>query len=222
MLRPLVGIGAAALMMVGSYAYAQRPGGFGRPASPPPAAPGIQNPGFQNPGFQNPGFGNPGLQPNQNPGWNNWNQNRIWIDAPFASRWVTPGPRYGGYNSIWYTPYGNWNVPMSGRASFLTPGYVTPEVLATIPAQVSGRETGMQVTQVFDRGGAKQADLRPGDIILGVGKTRTQSFEALQAALVGVSDTEIVFINKDNNRVERMPIKVDNGKIGVEVVPVTL
>jgi len=220
MLRPLIGVGAAALMILGSSAFAQRPG-LGRPPGPPPALPGIQNPGIQNPGVQNPGF-NPGFQPNQNPGWNNWNRNRIWIDAPFASRWVTPGPMYGGYNSIWFTPYGNWNVPMSGRASFLTPNYVAPGVVATVPADVSGRETGMQITDVFDYGGAKSANLRAGDIILGVGKTRTQSLEALQAALVGVSDTEIVFINKDNNRVEKMPIKVDNGKIGVEVVPVTL
>jgi len=222
MLRPLIGVSASALMMVGSFAFAQPPG-LGRPPGPPPALPSLPtNPGFQNPSFQNPGFGNRGIQPNQNPGWNNFNRNRIWIDAPFSNRWVSPGPVYGGYNSVWFTPYGNWNVPMSGRASFLAPSYVGPEVIATVPVEVSGRETGMRITEVFDNGGAKNANLRKGDIILGVGKTRAQSFEALQAALVGATDTEIVFINKDNNKVERLPIKVENGRIGVEVVPVTL
>jgi hypothetical protein len=215
MLRPLIGVSASALMLMGSLAFAQRPG-LGRPPGPPPAPPTV--PRIQNPGIQNPGF-----QGNQNRDWNNnWNRNRIWIDAPFASRRVSPGPVYGGYNSIWFTPYGNWNVPMSGRTSFFVPNYVTQEVIATVPVEMSGRETGMQITQVFDDGGAKNANLRPGDVILGIGKTRTQSFELLQAALLGVTDTEIVFINKDNNKVEKMPIKVDNGKIGVEVVPVTL
>jgi hypothetical protein len=218
MLRPLIGASASALMLMGSIAFAQPPG-LGRPPGPPPALPSLPTgPRIQNPGVQNPGF-----QGNQNRNWNNnWNRNRIWIDAPFASRWVSPGPMYGGYNSIWFTPYGNWNVPMSARASFFVPNYVTQEVIATVPVEMSGRETGMQITQVFDYGAAKDANLRPGDIIIGIGKTRTQSFEALQAALLGVTDTEIVFVNKDNNKVERMPIKVDNGKIGVEVVPVTL
>jgi hypothetical protein len=219
MLRPLIGLSAAAFILVGSFAYAQRP--QGRPKGQPPA---VQTQPI-NPKVQNQGPGNQRVQPNQNPGWNNWNRNRIWIGTPYWDGWVNPGPVYGGYNSVWFAPYASWIVPISSRAGFgffYAPRVAIPDVIATVPVEIAGRETGMQITDVFDGGGAKNANMRRGDIILGVGKTRTQSLEELQAALLGVTDTEIVFINKDNNRIEKMPIQVDNGRIGVAVVPVTL
>jgi membrane-associated protease RseP (regulator of RpoE activity) len=81
----------------------------------------------------------------------------------------------------------------------------------------------MQITEVTDGGIAKGVDLRPGDVILGVGKTRTRTFEELQAALAASKDeVDIVFVNGETGKVEKLPIKPDNGKIGVAVIPVPL
>ncbi len=217
MLRPLITLSAAALMVLGNFAVASaqpRPPGQppGRPPGPPPNIQPQQQfrPGqtIQNPNSQFQWNLNRGSQWNQNRGWN---QNWGWNDPTWSNRW-------GNGASIWFQPYGAWNVPMSGRYG---PSYILPPP-AVVPVELVGREYGLQITEVFDGGGAKSAQLRAGDIILGVGKTRTQSFEALQAALVGIADADIVFVNRDNNRVERMPVKVDNGKIGVAVIPVAM
>jgi len=226
MLRPLIGVSATALMILGSFASAQ-PQGRGRPPGPPPALPGVRmNPPIQNQQFQNPSFQrNQGFEWNQNRNWNNGNQNRFWFDSPYSTRWSDPYP-YGGYNSVWYTPFVRWNVPLSGRAGFgilVAPTeYIVPEVSAVVPAEVASREQGLRITEVFDDGTAKMANLRAGDVILGVGQTRTPTFESLRLALLGNTETEIVFINRDNNKVEKMPVKVENGRIGVAVVPVAL
>lgn len=83
-------------------------------------------------------------------------------------------------------------------------------------------ETGLKITELLV-GPAKAANLRAGDIILGVGPTRTQTFEELQKALAASTDkTEIVFINGDDKKVEKIPLVPNNGKIGVAVVPVNL
>jgi hypothetical protein len=80
-------------------------------------------------------------------------------------------------------------------------------------------ESGLRITNVTESGVAKQVDLRAGDVILGVGEKRTQTFEELQAALAAATDeTDIIFINGENGQVERLPIKPVNGKIGVSVV----
>jgi len=218
MLRPLIGA-ATALLFLATLAYAQPR--LGRPPGPPPALPPV--PQIQNPPLQNQFQPNRGFQWNQNRNWNNWNQNRVWIDAPFATRTFYP---YGGFNSVWYTPFARWNVPLSGRAGFsvlYAPAqYAVPEVVATMPAELAGQEHGMYVTEVFDHGTAWEANLRAGDIIVGVDQKRTQSFESLQLALLGNTEAEIVFINHDNGRIEKMPVKVENGKIGVAVVPIAL
>jgi len=174
------------------------------------------------PGFGGPGIGGPGIGiqfGNQNRGFNNGWNNQGWG----WNQWGTPGIYYGGNNfGIWYTPYSTWNVPMSGRYG---PTYVVPEtttVTTVVPANAElTSQYGLQVTQVFE-GGAKKADLRRGDVILGVGKTRTESFEALQAALVGAKEVDIVFLNNESKKIEKLPVKVEDNKIGVEVVPVVM
>jgi len=62
-------------------------------------------------------------------------------------------------------------------------------------------------------------DLRVGDVIVGVGNTRTQTFAELQAALAAVKEEiDIIFINGENGEVEKLPIKPIDGKIGASVV----
>jgi len=203
MLRPLLVLGATAAMTFGVLSTAEaQPGRGGGRGGPGPGGPGIGIQfGNQNRGFNN-GFNNPG-----------WNQRG------------NPGIYYGSSNfSIWYMPYSSWNVPMSGRGGYYGPTYVVPAptVTTVVPANAEIMpQHGLQVTRVFE-GGAKKADLRTGDVILGVGKTRTESFEALQVALVGAKEVEIVFFNNESKTVEKLPVKVDDGKIGVEVVPVAM
>jgi hypothetical protein len=186
-----------------------------------PGRGGGRGGGFGGPRIGGPGFGGPGIgvQGNfggANRGFSGWNQPG-WGNRGFYGN---PGV------SIWYSPYGTWNVPMSGRGygvyDYVTPSYVVPAPSTTtvVPAEAS-TQYGLQITRVFD-GGAKKADLRTGDVILGIGQTRTESFEALQAALVGAKEVEIVFLNNESKKVEKLPVKVDDGKIGVEVVPVVM
>jgi len=209
MVRPLLLLGATAAMSLGLWNSAEAQpgrGGFGR------GGPGIGGPGVGGPGIGIQ-FGTPNRGFNNgwnNPGWGGYG-------------WGTPGIFYGGNNfGLWYTPYSNWNVPYSTRGGYVVPA--TPSVTTTtvVPANAEATsQYGLQVTRVFE-GGAKKADLRTGDVILGVGKTRTESFEALQAALVGAKEVELVFFNNESKKVEKLPVKVDDGKIGVEVVPVVM
>jgi len=204
MLRPLLLLGASAAITLGVLSTADaQPGRGGGRGGPGPGGPGI---GIQF-GNQNGGFNN---------GWNNsgWNQRGY------------PGIYYGTGNlSIWYSPYSSWNAPYSTRGGYYGPTYVvpaTPTVTTVVPANAEMTpQYGLQVTRVFE-GGAKKADLRSGDVILGVGKTRVESFEALQAALIGAKEVDIVFFNNESKKVEKLPVKVDDGKIGVEVVPVAM
>jgi len=115
---------------------------------------------------------------------------------------------------------------MSGRRGYgvydyVAPSYVVPAPSTTTVVPAENAQYGLQITRVFE-GGAKKADLRTGDVILGVGQTRVESFEALQAALVGAKEVEIVFLNNESRKVEKLPVKVDDGKLGIEVVPVAM
>jgi hypothetical protein len=202
---------AAAALALSNFTLAEaQPRGKGQnPGRPPNVQPQQVRPNV-----------NPQSQGNWNRGWNQnwgWNQPGGW-NQPWGWNQGWYGPAWGQGPSIWFQPFGAWNVPPSARWG---PSYVAAPV-ATIPAEIAGREYGLQITEVFDGGGAKNANMRAGDVILGVGKTRTDSLEALQAALVGVAQADVVFVNRDNNRVERMPVKVDNGRIGVAVEPVML
>jgi hypothetical protein len=143
------------------------------------------------------------------------------------------GLGYGGYG---YGGLGIWNTPWSSRygyygaSGFFSPSAAYSAAPVTAPVgidplaygQQQPSEWGLKVTDVYD-GPAKTADLRAGDVILGLNQTRTQSFEELQQALATAKGpTEIVFINGESHKVEKLPITPTDGKIGVAVVPAAL
>jgi hypothetical protein len=209
MSRPLFMFCASAVFTLGFLTIAEAQPGRGGGRGGPGGGGGFGGRGIGGPGIGGPGIGAPGIggQVGPNRGFNNgWNQ------------WGAPGI------GLWYSPYSTWNVPYTTRGVYGTTVVpATPAVTTTvIPANAEvTSQYGLQVTRVFE-GGAKKADLRSGDVILGIGKTRTESFEALQAALVGAKEVEIVFFNNESKKVEKLPVKVDDGKIGVEVVPVVM
>jgi membrane-associated protease RseP (regulator of RpoE activity) len=89
---------------------------------------------------------------------------------------------------------------------------------ASLPDQI-----GMQIIDVIEGGAAKKADLRQNDVILGVENRRVNSFEELQSALAQAKgEVNIIFINGENGRFERLPVVPVNGKIGVAVAPIHL
>ncbi len=93
---------------------------------------------------------------------------------------------------------------------------VTP--LGIMPQPSFANETGMRITQVLDAGTAKDADLRPGDVIVGIGKARIQNFQELQLALsLANGPVDVIFLNGESGQLERLPVTPDNGKIGVAV-----
>jgi membrane-associated protease RseP (regulator of RpoE activity) len=97
--------------------------------------------------------------------------------------------------------------PLSGDG----PGVALPE------------QIGMRIINVIDGGAAKKADLRQNDVILGVEDRRVNSFEELQSALAqATGEVNIIFINGENGKLERLPVTPINGKIGVAVAPIHL
>lgn len=197
MLRPLITLGAAAAIALSSISTAEAQRGGGRGG-------GFGGGGFG--GGRGGGFGGPGI------GMGGRGFGGMGYGGMGYGGWGYGGMGYGGY---WGSPYGMWNVPMSNR--YYSPSYIVPATAT----EVDNSQYGLQITKVFD-GGAKKADLHTGDVILGVGKTRTESFEALQAALVGAKEVEIVFLNHESKKVEKLPVMVEDNKIGVEVVPVVM
>jgi hypothetical protein len=143
------------------------------------------------------------------------------------------GLGYGGYGygglGLWYTPWSS-RYGYYGASGFFSPSASYAAVPATAPltidplayGQQQPSEYGLKITDIYD-GPAKTADLRAGDVILGLGETRTQSFEELQQALATAKGpTEIVFLNGESHKVEKLPITPTDGKIGVAVVPTAL
>ena len=127
---------------------------------------------------------------------------------------------YRGNNSFpsnWYSasPYSTRGVTIVE-----TPQQIIP---ATFTETVPTAHWGLRVEEVTAGGAAQKADLRKGDIIIGIGKTRTETFEELQHALaVSKGTVEMTFHNTESNRMEKIRITPNNGKIGVSVVPVEL
>ncbi len=126
---------------------------------------------------------------------------------------------------------GTGSVALPGRGA-LSPAIPNPGV--TIPSApliadpLSGDaplpdQIGMQIIDVIEGGAAKKADLRQNDVILGVEDRRVNSFEELQSALSQAKgEVNIIFINGENGRLERLPVVPVNGKIGVAVAPIHL
>jgi len=142
---------------------------------------------------------------------------------------------YGGYGGFglgvatglglgyWFSPGGYGYIPYSVRGGYeVDPNsYVIP-TYTDAPVSVTSSEWGLKITDLLD-GTAKKADLRTGDVIIGVGQTRTQTFEELQAALAASKGpVDIVFINAETRKVEKLPVTPVDGKIGVAVSTVTV
>jgi len=144
------------------------------------------------------------------------------------------GPGYGyGRSGIWFGTGLYGSIPLTARGGYGTGVYAAPTTVIegvetvpttnSLPSGTAGDEWGLKVTQVMEGGAAKKADLRPGDIILGIGQTRTQTLSELQQALASArGQAELVFINQDNKKIEKIPVTPTDGKIGVAVEPVDL
>jgi len=136
------------------------------------------------------------------------------------------GIGFGRGTSVWFSPTGYNYIPWSARSSLYSPTttvvvpqeYVVPRVAETTTATAS--EWALRIDKVMD-GPAKKADLREGDVIMGVGQTRTQTLAELQQALASArGQVDIVFLNKDSNKIEKVQVTPDNGRLGIEVHPV--
>jgi len=141
-------------------------------------------------------------------------------------RYVNPY-RGGGLN-VWFSPANFGSIPYTGRgglyaaSNYSIPSYYGAPVDTTVPSQPASEEWGLQITELME-GPAKIADLRKGDIILGVGQVRTQTLGELQKILAETrGQAEIVFINGESKNVEKLPVTPKEGKIGIAVTPVDL
>jgi membrane-associated protease RseP (regulator of RpoE activity) len=170
----------------------------------------------------------------------------VWSGVPLSGRVprlsgaILVGGGYGGY------------PPVSGRIAPSYSGPIVPDVppvvsglqptvpnpglaipsgpLAADPYSLGGNsgtplpdQIGMRILDLIDGGVAKQVDLRPNDVILGVDDRQINSFDELQAALAQAKgEVNIIFINGENGRLERLPLTPVNGKIGVVVGPIKL
>jgi S1-C subfamily serine protease len=111
--------------------------------------------------------------------------------------------------------------PPLGSSTLPLPLSLDP-IPSTVPEllQQMQTRTGMKIVDVFE-GAAKKADLRPGDVILAIGNVRVHSFEDMQTALAQTrGEADIIFVNRDNGRLERLRLTPVAGKIGVSVVAV--
>jgi len=146
--------------------------------------------------------------------------------GPFYSNY----PVYSSTEPFYTASTGPWasadwykNVPMASRGT--TDGAVQNGVVQagyTTTTQPAATQWGLLIDEVVPGGAAKKADLHRGDVIIGVGTTRTQTFEELQKALSGSGSLEVVFLNAENRKMEKVRLTPVDGKIGVAVVPATL
>jgi membrane-associated protease RseP (regulator of RpoE activity) len=97
----------------------------------------------------------------------------------------------------------------------------SPPPLATPPN--NGRETGLRITNLEDKGPAATGLLRVGDTILGVNETRVRNFDDLRSALTPLNgNAQIIFINGENGKLEKLSIKIANGHLGASVEEMAL
>jgi C-terminal processing protease CtpA/Prc len=138
---------------------------------------------------------------------------------------------FGRGTSLWFSPTGYNYIPWSARSSLYSPTttvvvpqeYVVPRVIeSSTTTGPTSNEWALKITKVMD-GPAKKADLREGDVIMGVGQTRTQTLSELQQALASArGQVDIVFLNKESQKIEKVQVTPDNGKLGIEVFPAVL
>ncbi len=181
---------------------------------------GYYGNGFNN-GYYGNGYNN-GYYGNRGYGYNPYNggySNGV-LNNGYSSN-------YGGnYQGTYYGVPSNWysSSPWTTRGNTVvtTPNTIAPATFNDTTA-VSAGHWGLRVDEVMNDGAAKKADLRKGDVIIGVNKTRTESLEDLQQALAGNrGQVEMTFMNSENQKIERVRITPADGKIGVAVTPISL
>jgi membrane-associated protease RseP (regulator of RpoE activity) len=143
---------------------------------------------------------------------------RAYNDGYYGAGYVEPAPFYSTSSGPWTSADWYKNATWTSRGAadgIVQAGNYEP---ATQPAS-----WGLRIDDVVAGSAAKKANLRRGDVIIGVGTARTQSFEDLQKALSGSSgNLEVVFLNAENRKMEKARVTPVDGKIGVAVVPVSM
>jgi len=115
--------------------------------------------------------------------------------------------------------------PLSSRCSVTPPN---PDVIVAgsgsdIDAGAPETEYGLSITQVLQGSAAAKAGLKVGDVLVTIAGQRVQSFDEMVAAVSRASGaTDVVFLNIDSSKLERMPITPSGGKLGVAVEPTPL
>jgi C-terminal processing protease CtpA/Prc len=89
---------------------------------------------------------------------------------------------------------------------------------------VSGTGYAMMIVELADDGAAARADLRVGDVLVMVGAKRVESLEDVKDALTLAKGekVEVVFVNAENSKLERLAVKPDGVRIGVRIEPVVI
>jgi hypothetical protein len=157
-----------------------------------------------------------------------YDRNNYWRRFGYPLSYLSVWPLYGP----WYPPIYPYldDVPSGYALDPAVPYAPIPTESATpipssnvVPIPATPTESGLRITQVVDDGPAKAAELRPGDIIIAVGDVRVRTFEELQSALAQAKgETNIIFINGESGKTERLPVTPADGKLGVAVIPVDL
>jgi len=132
--------------------------------------------------------------------------------------WCAP---QGGYYPLSYCPYNTYSWEDSGDVVppvVPNAGALPPPVQTDPPPAEEEPLYGMKITDMDPKGSAYQEGLRVGDVILAVNGQPTPVFENLRAALqAGGSRADVVFLNKDNGKVERVIVRPVDTRIGVTV-----
>ena len=151
--------------------------------------------------------------------------NAYYSSTPYSSNGMYYSSTQPMFGSTGPWTSGDWykNAMMTSRGTADSQGGVVQASNYEPVGQPTSAHYGLLIDDVVAGGAAKKADLRKGDVIIGVGTTRTQSFEDLQKALASnTGNLEVVFLNAENRKMEKAKVTPVDGKIGVAVVPITL
>jgi serine protease Do len=114
--------------------------------------------------------------------------------------------------------------PTSSRteAPASKPAASTVEVAATVETNTApaddGPVYGMKITELDHEGTAAKEGLLVGDVILAINGQATPNFEEVRSALEKTGNkAEVIFLNKDNGKVERIVLRPVETRIGASV-----
>jgi hypothetical protein len=116
----------------------------------------------------------------------------------------------------------------AGPTSSITEGPAPKPVASTVevaqteetnPTPVDdGPVYGMKITELDDEGTAAKEGLLVGDVILAINGQATPNFDEVRSALEKTGDkAEVIFLNKDNGKVERIVLRPVESRIGASV-----